>query len=131
MAYPFKAADAPEHVPAGYQVTESGLFRGGDSPDKRLTTVPVCVQALTRDLNAADWSILLAWADCDGNEKSAILGYNALHRKRGEALEELAGDGLFIIPNMTMDVARFIALSAALPSMPRISIHRRLGFLTL
>jgi len=131
MACPFKAADAPEHVPSGYQVTEIGLFRGGDSPNQRLTTVPVCVQALTRDLNAADWSILLAWADCDGNEKSAILGYNALHRKRGEALEELAGDGMFIIPGKTTDVACFIALSAALPSMPRIVIHRRLGFLTL
>ena len=129
MAFPFQAAHESTHVPAGYRVNDDGVFKEEEKGRfRRLTTVAMCVKALTRNLTATDWSIEAAWTDSDGNDKTAILAYNALHKRRGEALEDLASDGLFIIPGMTAEIARFIALSAALPTMPRVLIHRQLGF---
>ena len=117
-------------VPSEFDVTDEGVFIGDEDSIKQLTTVPAWVSGLTRTLSASHWSIVITWLDLDGKEKTAIVAYDMLQSRNG-VLDTLMRDGLFIIPGCQQMFARFLALSAALPDIPRIRTHRQLGFFTV
>lgn len=117
-------------VPDGFKVTADGVFLCDEDDVKQLTTVAAWVSALTRTLSASNWSIVITWRDLDGKEKTALVAYDMLQGRNG-VLEALMRDGLFILPGSLPQFARFLALSTALPDMPRIRTHRQLGFFTV
>ena len=117
-------------VPNGFKVTADGVFFCDEDDSKQLTTVVAWVSALTRTLSASNWSIVITWQDLDGKEKTALVAYDMLQGRNG-VLEALMRDGLFILPGSLPQFARFLALSTALPDMPRIRTHRQLGFFTV
>lgn len=115
-------------VPDGFDVRDHGVFfTGGDKPIQ-VTVVKAWVSGRIRTLLGSDWSVEVAWRDLDGSDKAAVVPYKNMGSKG--FLEELAKDGLFVLPGAASYFARFLALAVALPSMPSVRIHRKLGFLT-
>lgn len=130
MAAAVRTFVQPTEIPAGYDVTQKGIYFTESDPHKQLTTVPAWVTGVFRTLVGNSWSVEIAWRDHDGNIKTAIIAYADL-LLRSNILEELAQDGLLFLPGCTNQVARYLALAVALPTTPRVRTHRKLGFFTL
>jgi putative DNA primase/helicase len=130
MSMPVQAIFSPDSIPAGFDATAQGVFYTEAEHPKQLTTVKAWVCAVLRTIQGNHWSIQVAWVDLDGNTKSAILTSASLS-KQGNAFEDLSQDGLFLLPGAASLFARYLMLAAALPAMPRVRTHRKLGFFTL
>lgn len=117
-------------VAPGYKVTREGVFEIYDDYDHQLTSVPVWVSTIQRTFDSQDWSMALRWRDHDGKVKSAIFAYEHL-MGRNSRLEALMRNGLFVLPGELGKLQRYIAVSASLPSIPRVRTRRSLGLFTL
>lgn len=128
MRFNISADLSHDLIPAGYEVRPEGVFFMGGPDPRRLTTTAAWVHSATRTLESSAWSMVIAWRDHDENIRSAVIPYAQLGSRGGAELEQLAASGLLVIPGCQQKFAEFLALSTAVPQLPRVRTHRQLGF---
>ncbi|SAL75788.1 inner membrane protein [Caballeronia arvi] len=85
-------------VPAGFHVTERGVFYEEDDGTPHWISSPLHVRALVRDRASENWGRLLEWNDADGHPHVWAMPMEMLRSDGADMRGELARLGLDIAP---------------------------------
>ncbi|RCX31710.1 DUF927 domain-containing protein [Thioalbus denitrificans] len=117
-------------IPNGYQLTEDGVYlnettgKGESAP--KLLSGPIWVTARTRDYRNKEWGLVVHWFDIDGMEHERAIPARRLHEPRSSLPQELAGEGLHIVPGRERLLITY--LGSYSPEI-RISSVSRIGWM--
>jgi hypothetical protein len=89
-------ADIERHIPAGYVLTEHGLYL--ETQEERLISGPCWVSALTRSNTGDGWGRVIHWIDQDGNPRGKAFPAQQLTARGQPLADELQALGLHVIP---------------------------------
>jgi putative DNA primase/helicase len=103
-------------VPHGWRLDRRGLNwlkknRGGEDIEEVPIAGPVWVIALTRDPRGQGWGHVVQWLDLDGQVHERAIARSRLHEQGPALAQELAGDGLFIVPGQERRLSAYLAHS--------------------
>lgn len=95
---PDATTEPDSHVPAGFLVTERGVFYEEDDGTPHWICSPLHVRALVRDRSSENWGRLLEWNDADGHPHVWAMPMEMLRSDGADMRGELARLGLDIAP---------------------------------
>ncbi|WP_207132129.1 DUF927 domain-containing protein [Halorhodospira neutriphila] len=122
-APPWRNAD----MPPGWRISRKGVCREGDDDETEwVALAPVWVPALTRDPHGGGWGSVVRWLDRDGNQQERAIPFSRFHEQGNTLAQELADDGLAVIPGKERKLAQF--LGSCWPDA-RVRSVERLGWL--
>jgi putative DNA primase/helicase len=92
------AARAAARIPAGFIVSENGVFYKDDDRETHRICSPLYVTALVRDDRSENWGRVLEWCDADGVEHVWAMPMELLSGEGVDMRGELARLGLELAP---------------------------------
>ncbi len=103
-------------VPTGYSLSHDGVYLLSDrsanpekpaKPDVKISG-PVWVSAATRDPQSKGWGKRIEWIDGEGQHQQAAIPAERFHEQGNALSQELARDGLVIIPGREKALATYL-----------------------
>lgn len=96
------------NIPKGFSLQNSGTWQIIGEREFRIAG-PVWIDALTRDSQSGNWGLSVCWLDHDGHLHNRAIPKQRLHESGTVLAQELAGDGLDIIPGKERLLNRYLA----------------------
>ena len=129
-ASPFSADDAPDglHMPPGYHVDPAGVCLIGPEGERiYVTSAPVYVSAIARDVEQDGVSLELRWRGDDGWASHTVDRFVAADAR---SLVRLASDGMPVHSGNATELVKYLAAFEAYnqAALPRINISRHMGW---
>ncbi|MFA9459908.1 DUF927 domain-containing protein [Thiohalorhabdus methylotrophus] len=114
-------------TPPGWRISASGVHRVDDDGNEDwVALAPVWVAALTRNPHGGGWGGVVRWLDRDHNPQERAIPYSRFHEQGNTLAQELADDGLAVIPGKERKLAQFLGSCAP---TARVRSVERLGWL--
>lgn len=112
-------------IPDGFELTTAGVFISRNGDTLRIAG-PIWVVAYTRDGEKTGWGLMVRWIDRDGHPHERAIPKSRLHEPGTALAQELASEGLDLLPGKERDLNRYLA---GFEPDRRIRSVNRLGWL--
>lgn len=116
-------------TPTGWMLLKDGVYQVQESDDRPPTKIcgRVWVESMTRGLHGEGWGSVTCWIDRDGRERKRAIPQPRFHEQGNALAQELASDGLQIIPGKERRLAAYLG---AFEPEQRIRAVDSLGWLS-
>lgn len=116
-------------IPAGWQLTATGLYRAfekGGQPQTELTSGAIWVGAIAYGNQKDNWTAVIEFEDIDRHLHKLPCGRDRFHEKGNSLVSELAGLGLYVVPGKEQKLLQYLV-----DCHPNTRLHAvdRLGWL--
>ena len=108
-------------IPPDCDVDDGGVWMDlGDGHLTRISNVPAWVSALLCDADGENWAVVVEFIDPDGDRREQVVEYGSLFQEGPDLMEDLAVQGLLLLPKYAADVRAYLAICATQDDVPHV-----------